>query len=244
MTSTTIAGSGRPIERIGNDPSVIVGVPIKECGDPLVEVVEEPRIFVEPAYHRRNIPSAPNQVVIRRGVLERLRRAAATLPDGTGLLLWDGLRSLETQQAIVEAFRASLPEEQRDDEEVLQTYLAPPPSSEEEFRADPPPHATGGAIDLTLCDRSGKPFDMGADFDEFAEPAWLAHFDSCPDDGPPLTVAYRNRRRMLYWAMIGAGFAPYPWEFWHFEFGTMVAANFYSQPVATYGVAVPWRSPW
>jgi zinc D-Ala-D-Ala dipeptidase len=228
--------AGRPIGRIGNDPSLITGVPIRECGEPLVLVGPEPGIFLAPAYYERRIPAAPDRIRVRQAVLDGLRRAAAALPPGTGLLLLDGLRTLQTQAAIVEDFRVSLPEEGR--EEMVARYLAPPPPSEQRFRADPPPHTTGGAIDLTLCDAAGRPLDLGAEFDEFEEIAWLAHFE-CTGQ-PAGTAAYRDRRRILYWAMTGAGFAPYPWEYWHYELGTTVAAVFHGLPYARYGAAVPW----
>jgi D-alanyl-D-alanine dipeptidase len=234
----TVVNAERPIGHIGNDPSLIQGVPILECGEPLVEVEEEPGIFLAPAYRARGLRSAADRIVVREGVLEGLRRAASTLPGDTGLLLWDGLRTLETQAEIVEHFRASLPEEGR--EEMVEKYLAPPPESEAAFRETPPPHTTGGAIDLTLCDSSGRPLDLGADFDEFDETAWLAYFEDGHGRRDGDAAAYRARRRTLYWAMLDAGFSPYPWEYWHYELGTMVAAFFYDLPVARYGAAVPW----
>ena len=36
-----------------------------------------------------------------------------------------------------------------------------PPADREEFTASPPPHATGGAVDVTLCDPSGRELDLG-----------------------------------------------------------------------------------
>lgn len=235
-----VVNSRRPIREIGNDPSRIPEVPILECGEPIVEVVEEPHIFVGPTYHARGIASAPDRIAVRLGVLERLRRAASALPAGMALFLWDGLRTLETQMEIVEDFRVRLPEEGR--EETIKRYLAPPPESEYAFRASPPPHTTGGAIDLTLCDSAGRPLEMGADFDEFDETAWLAYFEGgqrAADTGSSAS-AYRDRRRTLYWAMVDAGFAPYPWEFWHYEFGTAVAAVFHGLSFARYGASVRW----
>lgn len=237
MTSAAIPSTERPIERIGNDPSLITGVEIRECGERLVQVRPERGIALAPAYHARGISSAPKRIVVREGVLAGLRRAATMLPAGTGLLLWDGLRTLDTQAEIVKDFRASMPAECR--EEMVEKYLALPPPSEQAFRANPPPHTTGGAIDLTLCDSEGQPLEMGANFDEFEETAWLSHFENGGRPGHR-SIECRNRRRMLYWAMIDAGFAPYPWEYWHYELGTMVSAVFYDLPFATYGAAVPW----
>ena len=238
MTSPVRADLQRPIERVGNDPSLITDIPIHECGERLVEVRPEPGLWTAPAYHARGISSAPDRIVVRESVLVRLREASSLLPSGTGLLLWDGLRTLRTQADIVEDFRAGPPEQDRD--ATVEKYLALPPSSEQAFRESPPPHSTGGAVDLTLCDETGHPLDMGADFDEFADTAWLAHFEDAVHPNPR-AAEYRERRRILYWAMIQAGFAPYPWEYWHYEFGTAVAAVFYHLPFASYGAAVPWN---
>lgn len=225
------------IERIGNDPSAVTAVPIEDCGELLVEVPLEPGLAPAPAYFARGITAAPERVLVRSGVLDALRRAAALLPDGVGLLVWDGLRSLQTQAAIVADFRNSLPPEGRD--ELVARYLSSPPASQSAYLADPPPHTTGGAVDLSLCDEENQPLDMGAEFDEFREVAWLAHFET-PGRGGSHDELYRDRRRTLYWAMMTAGFAPYPWEYWHYELGTPVAAVFHHLPVAEYGAATPW----
>lgn len=228
----------RPIGPVGNDPSSVEGMPIHECGEPLVEIRPGARIHVAPMYHERGVAAAPTVICVRRRVLDALRGAAAGLPPGIDILVWDGLRPLETQAGIVEAFKMSLPEEGRD--EVIERYLSPPPESEQAFLRSPPPHATGGAVDVTLCDASGTALHLGAEFDQFDETAWLAYYedpDHCADGD---AVHWRERRRMLYWAMLGAGFAPYPWEYWHYEIGTMVAAVFYDRSCAEYGAAVTW----
>jgi D-alanyl-D-alanine dipeptidase len=210
------------------------GVTVRECGEPLVEVPETDGIHVAAAYHERGIAAAGDRVFVRRRVLDALRQASAALPAGIEILIWDGLRSLETQAEIVENFRATLPDPSSD--EAVERYLALPPPSQDVFLRIPPPHTTGGAVDVTLCDPGGRPLDLGADFDQFDEKAWLDYYEN---GGQP---EHRHRRRMLYWTMLSVGFAPYSWEFWHYEFGTMVAAAFHGRSVAEYGAAVPWTS--
>ena len=41
--------------------------------------------------------------------------------------------------------------------------------------------------------------------------------------------------------MIGAGFAPYGPEFWHFEYATQRASAFHGRLTADYGTAVLWK---
>jgi D-alanyl-D-alanine dipeptidase len=229
----------RPIPAVDGERT-LRGIEIRESGDPVVQIPEGRGLHVAPAYHARGIRSAPAEVRIRQRVLDALYRASASLPDGIDILVWDGLRSLQTQTEIVEDFRASLPEPDRD--AVIEQYLALPPESERAFRECPPPHSTGGAVDLSLCDPSGRPLDLGADFDQFDEKAWLSYYESSPgrtQDGPGGEQRCRLRR-VLFWAMLGAGFAPYPWEYWHYELGTPVAAAYHGRTVAEYGAAVPW----
>jgi D-alanyl-D-alanine dipeptidase len=231
----------RPIERTGNDPATLPPVPVLECGEPLVVVKDEPRIFTAAAYHAWEVPGAPDTVAVRRGVLAALGRAAAGLPPGTGLLLLDGVRTLATQHAIVELFRSSLARGHGGDEDV-EKYLALAPETRQAFLADPPPHATGGAVDLTLCDAEGRQLDLGAEFDQFDESAWLAHFEQPEHVRNAADETFARNRRVLYWAMLEAGFAPYPWEYWHYEWGTPVAAVFHGATLARYGAAVPFSS--
>jgi D-alanyl-D-alanine dipeptidase len=241
VTRDPDVSADRAIPAVDSRP--LDGIVIRESDDPLVEVTVGDGLHVAPAYHERGITHAPTSVTVRRRVLDGLRRASALLPEGQDILMWDGLRSLVTQKEIVDQFRASLPEEDR--EAVVERYLAPPPESEEAFRRCPPPHSTGGAVDLTMCDASGRPLDMGADFDQFDEKSWLSYYEddaNRAEDGPA-GVERCRRRRLLYWAMLGAGFSPYPWEYWHFELGTMVWAAFYGETVAEYGAAVPWVPP-
>jgi D-alanyl-D-alanine dipeptidase len=228
------------ITNIGSDPEKIQVLPIRECGEPLIEVHEEPGIFISPQYHAMGLSSANNQIFVREDVLKSLRIAARALPDGINLLLWDGFRNLETQTELFEKAKLSFLEERRD--ESVELYLAAPPDSEMALHDSPPPHTTGGAVDLTLCDTLGRPLDMGAEFDEFREIAWLAYFEDDDMSRDGLALQYRTRRRILYWAMMAAGFAPYPWEFWHYELGTIVAANFHGHPVAKYGAALSWSA--
>lgn len=84
---------------------------------------------------------------------------------------------------------------------------------------NPSVHNTGGAIDLTLCDKhTGEEFDMGTAFDDFTSKANTARFETLTDK----TV--RENRRLLYWAMLKSGFTSLPSEWWHYDFGD----NFWS----------------
>ena len=44
----------------------------------------------------------------------------------------------------------------------------------------PPPHLTGGAVDLTLGDGDGRPLDLGTDFDAFVPEAGARALEGIP----------------------------------------------------------------
>jgi D-alanyl-D-alanine dipeptidase len=78
---------------------------------------------------------------------------------------------------------------------------------------DPPPHSTGGTVDLTLT-FEGSALALGTAFDEFSPDAHARAFE----DQPGLNC---DLRRMLYWSMSHEGFVGIRTEWWHFEFGTV-----------------------
>jgi D-alanyl-D-alanine dipeptidase len=168
-----------------------------------------------------------------------------TLPKGLCIVVYDGLRSLQTQKEIGERFARTLADMPMSDDEraaTISRFVALLPATEEEYRSAPPPHSTGAAVDVGLAGDDGAFIDLGADFDQFDETAATNYYEtgcqnaSCTGEA----CARRDRRRILYWAMIGAGFVGYPEEFWHFEIGTRRAAAFHGRVTAKYGAIAPW----
>ena len=96
-------------------------------------------------------------------------------------------------------------------EPILDEFVALPVKRPER----PSPHATGGAVDLTLC-REGRPLDMGTDFDDFSGLARTAALErTCPSG---LEKA-RENRRFLFHLMASTGLVNYDSEWWHFAYG-------------------------
>ncbi len=189
-------------------------VEIEPVDEPLVPIADiGPRVHDVPRYHRQGLPGALEHGWIRQGVAERLERVAASLPDGMTLVVWDGYRPIETQAALFATYLDELtavhPEWPADAlEEAAARYVTPPSRS----RLAPPPHLTGGAVDLTLGDADGTPLDLGTDFDAFVPEAGARALEDVP--GPA-----RDHRRLLYWAMAAQGFTAYAEEWWHFDHG-------------------------
>ena len=167
--------------------------------EPLVRV-EHPGVQTLPAYHQTGWPGAMPELVLRAGVAAQLVAAAATLPPGFGLVLLDGWRSLILQTELYTA-AYQVPG-------LAPGYVAVPSDDP----ATPPPHLTGGAVDVTLTWR-GHPLALGTQFDEFVADARTNAFEGRPGK-------IQTLRRLLHQAMLGAGFVGLELEWWHFEIGT------------------------
>jgi D-alanyl-D-alanine dipeptidase len=174
---------------------------LTHAGEPLVPLAGLDRVAVLPAYARSGWPNATPGVVARAGAAERLRRAAATLPDGFGVVVLDAWRPLELQRDLYDDVYGTDPH--------LPPGFVSLPSDDPD---DPPPHLTGGAIDLTLSWR-GVPLALGTGFDEFTRAAYADAFEE-------RAGTVRALRRLLYWTMRAQGYVVLDCEWWHFEYGT------------------------
>jgi len=238
--------SSKPIPDFGGD-SGTTHVPIKDSMEDLTILEPTRHIHASPVYYKLGYPGASAVIRLRIGTLAALSQVAASLPDGMSILVWDALRTLKTQDTIARHFAHSLAEQALDSGErdaIVLRYVSALPETKEEYHRRPPPHTTGGAVDVTLADKNGCPLDLGAGFDQFDPTAWTTHYEGILTT-TALSAQDRRRcelRRILFWAMVGAGFAPYPWEFWHFEYRTQRAAGFYGETFALYGPAVPFEA--
>jgi len=189
-------------------------VAIDPVDEPLVPVdAIGARVHDRPQYHAWGLPGALPRGWVREGVAQRLARAAELLPDGLALLVWDAYRPLPVQAALFDGYVAELtavhPDWPADAVEDAAARFVTPPSRSV---LAPPPHLTGGAVDLTLADADGRPLDLGTAFDAFTEEAGTRAFEDAPGE-------VRDRRRLLFWTMNAAGFTNYAEEWWHFDHG-------------------------
>lgn len=167
--------------------------------------VADPRIRTLHAYWHERWPFAVAACWLRPEVADRLSRAAARLPDGFGLAVWDGWRDPRLQAVLHDTVYA--------DPTLPPGFVAYPDP-------DPtrcPPHASGGTVDLTLTWQR-RPLALGTGFDAFVPEAAA---DALEPDGPRLE---RDLRRLLAAAMTRAGFVGHPQEWWHWEYGTRMWA--------------------
>lgn len=89
-------------------------------------------------------------------------------------------------------------------------------------------HNYGVAVDLTIVDGNGTPLDMGAEFDEFSNKAWVgedkafslaeykAYVEQLRRKGAISDSAAKNRNLLLE-IMDQVGLRPYVKEWWHYQ---------------------------
>lgn len=229
---------------------VIRDLRVVEDGSPLVDLRELglrvvptapllPLVAAPPRGRRplSSLPGAPDlahlpHVHARQTVAERLAAADAALPHGLRLLVVEGLRLLDAQVAIHDAYRRLLatdhPELADDEIDALTSRFVAPPSIA--------PHVSGAAVDVTLVSPEG-PLDLGTAIDATPEQSGGA----CYLDFPAISREARHNRWVLATALRDVGLVNYPTEWWHWSFGDRYWAHATGHPFAIHGPADPAR---
>jgi len=184
--------------------------------DPLVSVAHR-RIRTLSNYWHGGWENAVAGTYLRTEAMRRLCHAVESLPSRWGFAVFDAWRPFLLQRELYTHAYA--------DPDLPPGFLAEPSTDP----ATPPPHLTGGAVDLTLT-LDGMALSLGCGFDDITSKAHAAHLESTP--GPA-----REARRMLYHRMSDAGFIIFEGEWWHFEYGTIRWSAITGQP-PIYGPAV------
>lgn len=200
--------------------------------------VDEPLVplsdvfFVEPFYYNMGIKGALTECYVRKRVKDKLIEAKNYLPKGLTFKILDGYRPIEVQQYLWDLERNKIkslfPEMSETEIDKRTSLYVSKPSYD---ISKPCIHNTGGAIDLTLVTESGYTLDMGTQFDDFSHVAWIDHFED--------TDRYhdvRYNRRILYNAMIEAGFTNLPTEWWHYDYGDKFWSYFSGNPKLYQGI--------
>ena len=218
-------------------------VVIDDCGEPLVALKPQ-FLCLEP--HPYACVGAPygedaDPYRLRSGVLKRLVTAQQLLSRRSDpevgdlqLAIFDAWRPIRVQAFMVDhsiqeqcrslGFDPSDPLKTQALEQVrndVARFWAPPSPDP----LTPPPHSTGGAVDLTLADSSGEPLEMGGEIDAIGEQSVPDHHAEEAESNPEGTAAlWHGRRCLLNDVMTEAGFARHPNEWWHFSHGDQLWA--------------------
>ena len=226
-------------------------IPIQDCGEPL-EPLPSSLSRLEPhPYMSLGAPYGPGACPfrLRSGVIARLLAADCALAaggEGWRLAIFDAWRPVAVQRFMVEhsiagecRARGLEPASAADPAlqavvEAVARFWAEPSLDP----ATPPPHSTGGAVDLTLADATGRPLAMGGAIDAIGPVSEPDHFAAAAAADPASEAAqWQFRRNRLSEVMAGAGFARHPNEWWHFSHGDQLWAWSRAESPALYGRA-------
>jgi zinc D-Ala-D-Ala dipeptidase len=162
------------IDHFGEPLELLIPIPIHDNGEKLVDVFEvcpDLRWMHEsPRFDFARFGTA------RESVAKMLGHAQSLLPKGLRLQIVGAFRPFETQKAMYDIVHAETKKKNPhwDDEFVtkyVNVFSAPP------IWDTPPPHTTGGAVDLGIIDEKGErldfvsPFEMGWDSSTSSPPA-------------------------------------------------------------------------
>lgn len=202
-------------------------VKIVDNGEPLVDYLElcpklvrASRVF---DYRYENL--------VRETVAKMLCKAAHAIPKGYRFGVLEGWRPHHIQRRMYlrswNRFKEMHPE--WSDAQLRRTtnrYTAPLNDRV------PPPHSTGGAVDLFLLDEALNELDMRQPY-KFMDTRAFAF------DASGLSEVSIERRRIFGDALIEGGLTNYPSEYWHWSYGDQGWAYRTHADHALYGVTEP-----
>jgi len=200
-------------------------VRIKDNNEPLVNLFDLFKKSGEPVVFAIKMKEClPPR--LREGAALRLLAAARDLGPNFRLKITDAFRPIAVQRRLFKEIKKQVLARRPDlsrDESLLYEELT-------KFIMDPkahPPHAGGGAVDLTLINKEGQEVDMGTPIDAITELSQTFH--------PELKENHLANRRILFEAMTRQGFVNLPTEWWHYSYGDQYWAAFWNLPEAIYG---------
>lgn len=181
--------------------SCIARVHVKECYEPLVNLVKHDKIIIDESTIERPI-------LLRKQVALKIYRVAKNLPEGTYLKIYSAYRS---RIAIYNIWKKVVDEISKENPTMGHAEVLKLAS----FKASNPKslggHETGAAIDVALCDANGKEFDYGTKYHE-KSPANKTK-------SKHILKEHTENRKSLLKAMRSQGFINNPHEWWHFSYG-------------------------
>lgn len=194
-----------------------------------VQPVDEPLVPIPTSANlaARQIDSAMRaytgeRVFVRRGVLQRLKQAAALLAEQDRRLQLEvvyGYRAMEIQTQLFEKYKAQLALQYSGETLLAAVHrlVAVPEVAG---------HPAGAAVDIQIV-KSGKALDFGTRIHEFVPDTFTF--------SPFISKEAWDNRQLLRRVMMQAGFAPFDGEWWHFSYGDKEWTQYYGRQAATYG---------
>ena len=164
----------------------------------------------------------------RKTIAEMIVKAQRLLPKGIRIQVFSAYRSMEEQKKLYKkVFRRIKRRFPHWDEKriirEINKFVFPPDSKV------PPYHSTGAALDVMLCNSTGKALRMWSKKID----RWSQAPLSCKD----LPENIIHKRLLLCEAMKKAGFSNYYYEWWHWSYGDSGWALRTGKKKAIYGEA-------
>jgi len=219
-------------------------IPIKDNVDKLIAIPSCLKFSDPHPYSHLGAPYKDKTSIwkLREEVVNRLVKVNDYLisKSSFNLLIYDSWRPLEVQEFMFK--RAFLLECEKSDIDISFENMKYYPSilkKVEKFWAYPshdtrcpPPHSTGGALDVSLSDKDGNLVEMGSmvdQMDEASNPYFYAFIKN------EEAIIWNSRRNLLREIMSKFGFAQHPNEWWHFSYGDQLWAWKNKKANALYG---------
>lgn len=204
-------------------------ISIEDNGEELIEVPEKliPR-FNPHHYLSLGAPYGDaSPFFLRRSVSKLLCDAQAKLKEyypSYSLCFFDGYRPIRVQKYMIEYSFKKLARDrgldpsninQNEKDEIMNSvFQVWAPANQDPLM--PPPHSTGGAVDLTIMDDSGSLLDMGSAIDALPPHSLPDYYEHSKDAADQTR---HSNRLLLNTVMVESGFRRLPHEWWHFSYG-------------------------
>ena len=222
-------------------------IPIKENKDRLIDIPNHFKFINPHPYLSLGAPYKDKDFIwkLREGVVNRLLKVNDYLyskNNGFCLLIYDSWRPIEVQEYMfLRAFKLECQKLNLDIDVSKNNIRSYPLITKkvEKFWAFPyfdekcpPPHSTGGALDVSLSDKYGNLVGMGSDIDQMDEISKPNFYEKARDKQG---VTWNARRQLLKEIMTKFGFVQHPNEWWHFSYGDQLWAWKNKEKKALYG---------
>lgn len=204
----------------------LLTIPIKDTGEKLVNAKTYcPSIIFSLGKYIKNDGKGAllKAKLVRDTVAKKLSIAQSFLPKGFKLVVRCGYRQLSLQKKRYDQFYTKVKRKHPSwSEKQIRTetskMVAPPDIV--------PPHSTGGAVDLSVIDSSGKKLNMGTKLGQFN--------NKTITNSKYLSRKEKSNREVLSKVMTKAGFVNYPTEWWHWSYGDRYWAAVKKQKYSIY----------
>lgn len=175
----------------------ILNIHVRECYEPLVDLVKHPKIFL-------NDDTLEHPVLLRKSVAMKLYKVADSLPDDVYLKVYSAFCS---RIAIYNIWKQEEEKLTRENPQMNRAELLNLVNS----RVSSPKvnmggHDTGAVVDIALCDINRNDFDFGTKINETHKSV-------------SLTKEQKENRKMLKKFMKSQKFVNDPTRWWHFSYG-------------------------